>query len=616
MTFMPARSYLVVSLMMLTGALASAQLFSNASLTGKYFARHIEFTTDANNNVTDARSIIGSVTFDGAGNYSFNGQQVVGAGTAAAFTASGTYSMGSGGMLTLTNPQKTTATLNGRFGAEAVIGSGTEISGNTFDLFAAIPAPTKTATLAGVGLAWSATDFELTAGSTAQVRNSFVQFALDGAGNLTSATIQGHAANYNSGVTVSQTVGPGTYSVNGDGTGTIVFPNPSGVSGAEAMMSGASRMLLISQTGNVLMGGTPGGHDIMIAVLAPTGTVAPLPGWQGGIRVDSSGSSDSYIGSETVIATDGRLIGSRRLHESGSTTPVNFTTATPYSVAANGTGSTGPTKLAIGTTAYVGANVGSVLDPTGYEIEFGENLPNLTGTGVFVNPLGVVNAASNSPAGNPVSPGEFIAIYGTGLASSTAVATPPYPTSLGGVSVTIGGLPAPIYLVSATQLNCLVPYAVPSNSGNVAVVVHNGANSNTVSVPFSPTSPGIFSDDTSGTGDGAIVHGLTGLLVTPASPATKGETLAMYLTGLGAVQNKVTDGAAPSPPAADAATAQVLVYVNGIAVTPSYAGLNPVYPGLYQINFVVPTTLTVSGELPVAVETPDSFHDQINLSVQ
>ena len=120
MTFMPARSYLVVSLMMLTGALASAQLFSNASLTGKYFARHIEFTTDANNNVTDARSIIGSVTFDGAGNYSFNGQQVVGAGTAAAFTASGTYSMGSGGMLTLTNPQKTTATINGRVDDDCV----------------------------------------------------------------------------------------------------------------------------------------------------------------------------------------------------------------------------------------------------------------------------------------------------------------------------------------------------------------------------------------------------------------------------------------------------------------------------------------------------------------
>jgi uncharacterized protein (TIGR03437 family) len=91
----------------------------------------------------------------------------------------------------------------------------------------------------------------------------------------------------------------------------------------------------------------------------------------------------------------------------------------------------------------------------------------------------------------------------------------------------------------------------------------------------------------------------------------------MYLTGLGAVQNKVVDGAAPNPPAADNAVAQVAVYVNGV-LSPQiiYAGLNPVYPGLYQINFVVPANLTVSGELPIAVQTPDSFHDQLNLSIQ
>jgi uncharacterized protein (TIGR03437 family) len=174
-----------------------------------------------------------------------------------------------------------------------------------------------------------------------------------------------------------------------------------------------------------------------------------------------------------------------------------------------------------------------------------------------------------------------------------------------------------VYLVSSGQLNCLVPYSVPSNSASVTIAVtSNGQKSNTVTVPFSATAPGIFSDNTSGTGDGAILHSTTNLLVTPANPATKGETLVMYLTGLGAVQNRVTDGAAPNPPAADNATAQVVVYVDGIAVTPGYAGLNPVYPGLYQINFVVPATLTVSGELPLAVQTPDSFHDQINLSVQ
>jgi uncharacterized protein (TIGR03437 family) len=612
-----ARAVLISLITMFSAAPISAQVFSNSSLSGKYFVRHVEFSTDTNNNVTDARSIIGAMTFNGAGGYSFSGQQVVGTGAAASFTVSGTYSMSSSGMLTLTNPQKTTATINARFGAEAVIGSSTEIAGNTFDLFAAIPAPTKTIAIAGVGLSWNATDFELTSASTAQVRDSFVAFTLDGNGNLTAANVTGHAANYDSGGTVNQAIGPGVYSVNGDGTGTITFPNPSGVSGAEAMMGGTQRMLLVSQTGNVLIAGTPGAHDILLAVLAPTGTVTLTPAWSGGIRVDSSGSSDSYIGSDTVIASANRIIASRRLHESTSPTPVNETAAQIYTLAPNGTGSTGPTTIAAGTTAFVGANTGSVLDPTGYEIAFGETLPTLSGSGVFVNPQGVVNAASNSPVGNPLSPGEFIAIYGTGLAPQTMTALPPYPNTVAGVSVSIGGLPATVYLVSAGQLNCLVPYEVPPGSTSVSVIVNNnGQMSNAVSVPFSATSPGIFSDNESGTGDGAIVHGLTGLLVTPSNPAVKGETLAMYLTGLGAVQNSVADGAAPNPPGPDAATAQLAVYVNGIAAAVNYAGLNPVYPGLYQINFVVPATLTVSGELPVAVETTDSFNDQISLSVR
>ena len=138
-----------------------------------------------------------------------------------------------------------------------------------------------------------------------------------------------------------------------------------------------------------------------------------------------------------------------------------------------------------------------------------------------------------------------------------------------------------------------------------------------MSVPLAKTSPGIFSNDTSGTGEGAILHAADNSLVSPSNPAKKGEILVIYLTGLGAVQKTVPDGAAPNPPAADAATTQVVVYVNGVpAATPGYAGLNPVYPGLYQINFTVPTSITVSGDLPIAIQTPDAFHDQINLSIQ
>src|SRR5215472_844926 len=54
------------------------QVFSNASLSSKYFVRHVQFTVDSNNHVTDSRSISGTITFDGGGNYAFSGTQVVG----------------------------------------------------------------------------------------------------------------------------------------------------------------------------------------------------------------------------------------------------------------------------------------------------------------------------------------------------------------------------------------------------------------------------------------------------------------------------------------------------------------------------------------------------------
>jgi uncharacterized protein (TIGR03437 family) len=384
-------------------------------------------------------------------------------------------------------------------------------------------------------------------------------------------------------------------------------------------MNPSQRTMMLSQTGHVLLAGTPGAHDILIAILAPAATPTLSRDWLAGIRVDSTGSSVSYVASATAIASDSAIVESRRLNESPSATPINETATSYYTLASDGTGSAGPSQIAAGAGGIVTANTGGPLDPTGYEIGFAVTIPTVSGTGVFINPQGVVNAASNAPVGNPISPGEFIAIYGSGLSSQTTTATPPYPGMLGNVSVSIGGLPAPVYLVSPGQINCLVPYAIDTTKSSAAIVVtNNSVASNSVSVPVSATSPGIFSDDLSGTGNGAIVH-LNGMLVNPANPATRGETLSIYLTGLGALTAPVTDGAAPNPPAADGVTAQVIVYVNGIPVTGKnlpYAGINPVYPGLYQINFVVPTTLTVSGELPIAIQTADSFTDQINLSVQ
>lgn len=604
---------LVLALSLLSLCRAGAQTISTATLTGKYFARHVQFTTDVSNNVTDARSIVGTVTFNGAGQYGFTGQQVIGSGAAASYTGSGTYSVTAAGLVTMSNPQTPALSVNARYATEAVIGSSTEATDNTFDLFVAIPAPTLTLTNASLSGLFYAADFELTAASTAQVRDSMLGLTLDGAGNIAAVTATGHAANVNNGAVVSDVLTGTVYNVNGDGSGTITLPATS------VKLNTAQRTLAVSQSGNVILAGTPGGHDILIGVKAFSGAAANsslVPGfWRGGLRVDLKGPDESYAGSgETINGLS--ITSTARLHEAGSATALNQTASDIYTVAADGTGSFGAAKIGLGTAGnlMVTATLSATLDPAGYEIALATASPLPSGAGVFIKPQGVVNAASNAPGVDAISPGEFIAIYGTGLAAATASSLPPYPFSLGGVTVLIGGIQAPIYFVSTGQINCLVPFGVTGTS--VAVTVTNaGKTSNTVTIPLAKTSPGIFSLDTTGTGDGAMLH-LDNSLVNAASPAKKGEIVQLYLTGLGALTSPVADGHGAT--AADFASTPLAIYVSGIAVPAAsvlYSGLSSL-PGLYQINFKVPLNLTVSGELPLAILTPEAFTDQVNIAVQ
>jgi uncharacterized protein (TIGR03437 family) len=610
------------------------QVLSTSSLTGKYFVRHVQCTTDINNNATDARSITGAVTFDDQGKYSFAGQQVIGTGTAASFTVSGTYSVDGGGIVSLTNPQNAGLTVNARFAGEAVIGSSTEAPGNTFDLFVAIPAPAATTTYSNSKLSvqYAMVDFELTGASTAQVRNSLGGLQFDGQGNIQVQKITGHGASISGGATQQQNGYSGTYSVNSDGSGTLAFQPPLGQSAADALLGSPVRNLAVSATGNMFLAGTPGGHDILIGLRnAATDnlTAANFNGryWVSGIETDSSGASNSYVGSIAIITSDSAANVSERQHRSATPTQLFLTSASAYSIGAVKSGvvlvSAGSTVLALGNdSTFFGTNIGENLasgQPSGldqFAVAVGVRIPDLGGPGVFVNPQGIVNAASNAPVGNPIAPGEIITIYGSGMSTQTLNAPSPYPTSLGGVSVSIGGFPAPIYLVSPTQINCLVPYEVSTASGSTAITVTNGNTpSNTVTEPIAPTAPGVFSIDLTGTGDGAVTHA-DNSFVNSGNPAVAGETVVAYLTGLGALQSPVMDGQAPIPAAADSALVQVQVQVDGFASpNVSYAGLNPVYPGLYQVNFQVPP-IPDHGEVSLLIVAGNTATQEVTIFVK
>jgi uncharacterized protein (TIGR03437 family) len=233
---------------------------------------------------------------------------------------------------------------------------------------------------------------------------------------------------------------------------------------------------------------------------------------------------------------------------------------------------------------------------------------------MFLNPQGVFNVFSFAPVGNPIAPGEFINIYGTGLPARAAVA-PPFPMNLSGVQLLINNTPAPLFQVTATNVYGVVPYSVTGSTATI-VLVNGGAQSNTITLPVAATVPGVASQAQNGLGAGAITHA-NGTLVSTSSPASRGETVVIYLTGLGAVTPAVADGAGAS--GLSRSNSVQAVYFGASAADQSsisFQGLAPGYPGLYQINVTIPLGVAPGAAVPLAIQTTNGFTDMVDIAIQ
>jgi uncharacterized protein (TIGR03437 family) len=219
-------------------------------------------------------------------------------------------------------------------------------------------------------------------------------------------------------------------------------------------------------------------------------------------------------------------------------------------------------------------------------------------TPVFTN--GAVGSASYAPQPTPITPGSLVSVFGNNIAGAGGnAATVPLPMTLGGASVTVGGVTAP--LISATpattpggldQINLQIPFEVDGQPDADIVITSNGVVSAPQNVPLGGA-PALFTQNAGGTGDGSFTHTDGVTLITPSNPATAGEVIVLYATGLGDVQTPVADGTAAT--AADNATGSIRVTIGGVPATVNYAGLAPFSVGEYQLNVVVPAGLP-SGE--------------------
>jgi uncharacterized protein (TIGR03437 family) len=593
----------------------NSQVLTNQYLNGKYYLRQVSLVVAADGS-TQAQSLLATVTFDGAGGFSFAGQQATGGGAAAAASSgSGKYSVDPAGFVTMDSPLRKANPVNARVGPEALIGSSTESADGTYDLLVAIPAPSKMPVLSGSY--WAAT-LEFPNGDTGVARNALFSLAPGAtAGHWADFNVNGHAANVANGAPQTQSVTGATYTLNSDGSGTATF-------GTGALLNGA-KTIYVSADGNVILGGTSGSHDILIAVKAASGVTSSTWNgdfWGAGMRLDLGQTLSGYAGSVAARGL-GFVTWSRRYKMSGAGA-FDFTGTNSYSLQANGSGSTELEQVGLGAgnAGFVGVSLDPAT-PNAYEIYFGAQAAPLSGTGVFVNPRGVVNLASFSPAGTPISPGEFVALFGSGLSSGTQQAkTLPFPLSLNNVSALINGLPAPVYYVASDRIYLTVPFGTTGSTATIQV--QNGAaKSNIVTVPVAATAPGVFSLDQTGAGAAAIRH-LDGTVVNAQTPAIKGETISIYLTGLGVVTPSLGDGAAGQanplnwtalPGRTSCDSNSLCVRIGGLPATISYSGLVPGLAGVYQINATIPS-ISVNGDVPLAIETPNAFHDQVTIAVQ
>jgi uncharacterized protein (TIGR03437 family) len=595
--------------MALPGAILAQNNFDNSGnslVMGTYFVRQVlNANLSSIGQIGEAESLTGTATFDGMGNYTLTAQvsdTTVSSGAPQSMSFTGTYAVSSSGVFIMDNPLSSGDSIFGGVGKSALVGSSTESA--FFDFMVAVPmgSPATNSSLNG---AYRVVAMEYPNGDVTKVTNSTFLINPDGAGNLGAITVSGHSVGVNDN-TFQQTITGANYSLSGS-TGTLTYPAPSGT----PLVSG-TKQFFVSSDGNILVGGSLNGYDIEVGIkVSGSSASSSFNGvyFSGGEDYDSSSFGangyyylDAFFGSSHAAAAGGvtTVLADHRVNPDDNFT-YDYTFDDEFSLASNGSASD-PNDYQYFTGAGGTARV-AVGQSTLYSIEVDVTAQSLpASSSVFLNPLAVANAANYAPITNPVTPGEFLILFGTGLGPSTPVsASLPYPPMLSGVKVSINGRAAPIYVASATEIICIVPFET-AESYAVIQTTYNGVTSNAVTLFTDYSAPGVFTQDQSGTGGAAALH-LNGTVVTASNPAIPGETIAVYLTGLGTVTPSVANGVAAPTTTFSSTDDTIDVFVGLQQAMVGFSGLAPEFAGLYQVNFVVPST---QGAVHLDVEDEDN----------
>jgi uncharacterized protein (TIGR03437 family) len=618
---------------------------ANLTLKGQYFVREVALRNlSAQGGIGEAIGVVGIASFDGAGNYTFSGQLTdsaskTGAGSA---TFSGAYALGANGFLRISSFALTGAFPSnavtfafggvGAVGPAAFTASATESSSPVFDLIVGIPIGSSVSNASFSG-AYNAVYLNFPQAAVGQARQAYMPLQADGAGGLGAVTATGSATDNPS--LTTQTIPGVAYSLSGT-TGSISF----GAAAANQLIGG-TQSFFVSPDGNLAVGGSAGGYDLLLASKAvPSASQATFLGvyFLGGLEADNSvwtsqaaSLTEAFYGSANATG-QGLYTSHLRLNANGYAVE-DLTSGWSSNVQANGSfapgdgdrywlGASGQVVLAVGTGNFYSVVAGL----------HAINYASANTTDVFLHPLGIVNAASFAPPTNPVAPQEMVTVFGSNLSNGTLQATTlPLPTTLLNSRVLVNGVAAPLLSVSPTQITLLVPNAAnPDLTPYAAFEVQNCPNgsscltSKLVYMYTNYTAPGVFSTPQNGFGAAAAEVTRNGQysVVGASNPVTPGDIPMLFVTGLGSTTPPLLDGAPSSPTGQPLNVADIYnssdlyVYLDG-SPSPNiqYAGVVPGYAaGLYQINAQVPSGISTGADY-LDILTPDAEAEQVTLNI-
>ena len=579
----------------------------NGMLNGTYYFRQVVWLVgDGTGSIGEAAVVYGNINFDGNGNYSLSNAQICDSNTCnsgstvKAYQASGTYAVSASGYGFIANLFVSGDYVYGLVSPQGVfIGSSTDNKTGYNDLLIAAPLASPLPSNASFQGPYTMADMDF---SGAGIQNTGVLYTrassfrlnADGAGGLGNVSLSGYIAG--NGTTVTTQIFPRQqYSFSG-GAAVINFV---GQLSAGSNLIACTKYLYFSPDGNFVFGGSPTGWDMIVGVR--TGAIAPtLSGlyYQAGVYQDDStlaatGSAAPNSRFGSVLAIPGTLIGHRRLLSIFNNNAYDYTHSDGYTANADGTYDDpyDHYTFASGGAYAVGIAKGSLLG-----INVLLQAPQLSGSGVYINPIGVLNAGSSAPFTASLAPGELVSLYGSNLASTTAQ-DGNLPTTLGGVQMMVNGRPAPLYFVSPGQINAVIPIATTESIASIQVF-NNNVPSNIVTNFVGLTQPGVFNSTLA---IPAIQHA-DYTMVTPANPVQIGETLLVYLTGLG---DLTVSGNTVNP---------ITAYIDGLQATVAFAGSQSTVGGGYQMNVTVPSGVT-AGNVYLDISGPDAYNSEVIIPI-